>query len=100
MSTIDRIRLDSPVHPRLAVREAASATMPAPTTLPPQGAEADPFEPLRVHLLGQIRIAIGDRVIPDAAWPPRGARTLLLLLLISPRHTLPRERVLDLLWPE
>ncbi len=74
--------------------------MPAPTTLPPQGAEADPFEPLRVHLLGQIRIAIGDRVIPDAAWPPRGARTLLLLLLISPRHTLPRERVLDLLWPE
>ena len=56
--------------------------------------------PLRAQLLGHARISIGDRAIPDEAWPPRGARNLLLLLLISPRFSLPRDRVLDLLWPE
>lgn len=73
-----------------------SSTEPIVTLEP----DADAVSPLRAHLLGQLRIAVGDREIPDAAWPPRGARTLLLLLLISPRHALPRERVLDLLWPE
>ncbi len=56
--------------------------------------------PLRAHLLGHARIFVGDRAIPDEAWPPRGARNLLFLLLISPRYSVPRDRVLDLLWPE
>ncbi|HEV2072934.1 MAG TPA: tetratricopeptide repeat protein [Thermomicrobiales bacterium] len=56
--------------------------------------------PLCAHLLGPVRIAVGNRVIPDHAWPRRSARALLLLLLITPGHRLPRDRVLDLLWPE
>lgn len=56
--------------------------------------------PLRAHLLGPVRLAVGDRVIPDHAWPRRSARALLLLLLATPGHRLPRDRVLDLLWPD
>lgn len=56
--------------------------------------------PLRAHLLGEVRLAVGDRVIPEQAWPRRTARTLLLLLLVTPGYRLPRDRVLDLLWPD
>ena len=56
--------------------------------------------PLVAELLGPVRLAVGDRVIPDDAWPRRSARALLLLLLATPGHRLPRDRVLDLLWPE
>jgi len=56
--------------------------------------------PLRANLLGPVRLALGERSIPDHAWPRRAARTLLLLLLATPGHRLPRDRVLDLLWPE
>jgi DNA-binding SARP family transcriptional activator len=52
------------------------------------------------ELLGPVRLAVGDRAIPDDAWPRRSARALLLLLLATPGHRLPRDRVLDLLWPE
>ena len=67
-----------------------------PMDLPP----ASPVAPLRAHLLGSVRLAVGDRVIPEHAWPRRNARAVLLLLLVTPRHQLPRDRVLDLLWPE
>ena len=56
--------------------------------------------PLRAHLLGSVRLAVGDRLIPDHAWRRRSARALFLLLLTTPGHRLPRDRVLDLLWPE
>ena len=55
---------------------------------------------LRAHLLGPVRLAIGDRAIEDRVWPRRTARSLLLLLLATPGHRLPRDRVLELLWPE
>ncbi|MBA3528811.1 MAG: tetratricopeptide repeat protein, partial [Propionibacteriaceae bacterium] len=56
--------------------------------------------PLRAHLLGPVRLAVGERPLTERDWPRRSARTLLLLLLATPGHRLPRERVLDLLWPE
>jgi len=34
--------------------------------------------PLRALLLGTTRIAVGDRGIPERAWPHRTARALLL----------------------
>lgn len=57
-------------------------------------------DPLRAHLLGSVRLAVGNRVIPDHAWPRRGARALLLLLLATPGHRISRDRVLDFLWPD
>ena len=55
---------------------------------------------LTARVLGRPWLAVDGRVIPDDAWPPRGGRELLLLLLITPGHRLSRDRVLDALWPE
>jgi predicted ATPase/DNA-binding SARP family transcriptional activator len=55
---------------------------------------------IRAALLGETRISVGTRWITDEDWPRRNARNLLLLLLATPGHRLPRDRVLDLLWPE
>jgi predicted ATPase len=65
--------------------------MDAPAALAPP--------PLRAHLLGPVRLLVGDATIPDQVWSRRAARSLLLLLLVTPDHHLPRDRVLDLLWP-
>ncbi len=56
--------------------------------------------PLRAYLLGPVRLALDTTPISDDAWPRRTARSLLLLLLATPGHKLPRDRVMDLLWPE
>ena len=61
---------------------------------------ADPIPPLTARLLGPVRIAVGERVLGVDAWPRRSARSLLLLLLATPGHRLPREGVLDRLWPD
>lgn len=55
---------------------------------------------LRAHLLGSFRLEAGGEVVPDHAWPRRSARVLLLLLLVIPAHRLPRDQVLDHLWPD
>ncbi|MDQ3779915.1 MAG: NB-ARC domain-containing protein, partial [Chloroflexota bacterium] len=64
--------------------------------LPPASAAA----PLRAHLLGPVRLSVGERAIPDDTWQRRKARAILLLLLATPGHRLPRDRVLDFLWPD
>lgn len=56
--------------------------------------------PIRAALLGRVRISVGERLIIDEAWSLRSARSLLLLLLITHGHAMPKERVLDILWPE
>ena len=55
---------------------------------------------LRAYLLGSTRIAVNGRPVPDRAWPRRTARSLLLLLLITPTHRLPRDQVPEALWPD
>ncbi len=55
---------------------------------------------LRALLLGPVRLAVGERPLTERDWPRRSARSLLLLLLATPGNRLPRERALDLLWPE
>jgi len=55
---------------------------------------------LHANLMGEVRISAGGRLIADDAWSLRSARSLLLLLLITRGHSIPKERVLDILWPE
>lgn len=55
---------------------------------------------IQAFLLGEVNIRVGSQTIFDDVWPLRSARSLLLLLLITPGHALPTERVLDALWPE
>lgn len=71
-------------------RRTSAVQDPNPTEAPP----------LRARLLGRVEIVVGEREIPDQFWSGRLPRALLLLLLGTPGHRLPRDRVLDLLWPE
>ncbi len=57
-------------------------------------------EPLRIHLLGGVAVAVGSYPVPESAWRLRKAKNLLKLLALTPRHRLHRERVMDVLWPE
>jgi DNA-binding SARP family transcriptional activator len=56
---------------------------------------------LRVYLLGGFRVELDGVPLSDSAWQMRRtARTLLKLLACEPRHSLHRDQVLELLWPD
>ena len=57
---------------------------------------------MRVHvrLLGTFAVAVDGRPVPGEAWPRRSAAALVKLLALAPGHRMPRERVVDLLWPD
>jgi DNA-binding SARP family transcriptional activator len=57
-------------------------------------------EVLRVQLLGEFRVSVGDRTVEPGAWRLRKAKSLVKLLALAPGHRLHREQVLDLLWPD
>jgi predicted ATPase/DNA-binding SARP family transcriptional activator len=56
--------------------------------------------PLHVTLLGAFHVRVGAHAVPDSVWRLSKARTLLKLLALAPGHRLPRDLVLDLLWPD
>ncbi len=55
---------------------------------------------LAVWLLGTFRAAAGEGAFDDSRWRLRKARAVVKLLALAPDHRLPRERLLDLLWPD
>src|SRR5829696_1448989 len=55
---------------------------------------------LAVWLLGTFRVAAGEGAFDDSRWRLRKARAVVKLLSLAPGHSLPRERLLDLLWPD
>src|SRR5262249_54991363 len=96
--------ISSRVCPALLTRNAGSGAM----------VEADPeaagaagtssisteHQALRIHLLGEFQVYVGQRQIRNEEWRLRKARSLLKLLALAPGHRLHRERATDLLWPE
>ncbi|HNS51688.1 MAG TPA: BTAD domain-containing putative transcriptional regulator [Anaerolineae bacterium] len=62
---------------------------------------AAPRPPLRVLALGGFRVLRGEVPIPDEAWQPRRKARLLLLYLLgrAPRRV-PRDELIDALWPD
>jgi DNA-binding SARP family transcriptional activator len=53
-----------------------------------------------IELLGRFAVSIdGRRVSPDA-WRSRRAADLIKLLALTPSHRLPREQVMEALWPD
>lgn len=56
--------------------------------------------PIRARLLGPVDLRVGDRILAPGAWRRRPARRILLMLLGTPGHRLPRDVVLDALWPD
>ena len=55
---------------------------------------------LRIRLLGNFEVEVGDRAILDSDWRLQKARALVKLLALAPRHRLRREEVMERLWPE
>jgi DNA-binding SARP family transcriptional activator len=56
--------------------------------------------PLHVGLLGGFRVKRADGPLPDSAWQRRSAKTLTKLLATRASHTLHRDQVLEILWPD
>jgi DNA-binding SARP family transcriptional activator len=56
--------------------------------------------PLHVGLLGGFRVERGDIGLPISGWQRRTAKTLIKLLATLPGHTLHREQILEILWPD
>jgi predicted ATPase/DNA-binding SARP family transcriptional activator len=53
-----------------------------------------------MRLLGGFGIWVGSRAVSERAWHLRKSKSLVKLLALAPGHTLHREQIMDLLWPE
>ncbi|HLL13151.1 MAG TPA: AAA family ATPase, partial [Rubrivivax sp.] len=57
-------------------------------------------QPLAVQLLGGFAVSVAARALPADRWPSLRATHLVQLLSLQPRHRMPREQVVDALWPQ
>ncbi|HEU0165448.1 MAG TPA: BTAD domain-containing putative transcriptional regulator, partial [Thermomicrobiales bacterium] len=55
---------------------------------------------MRARLLGATELRVGERILTSHDWTRRQARSVLLLLLGTPGHRLPRDQVLESIWPD
>ena len=53
-----------------------------------------------IYLLGGFEVLVDGVPIPDEAWRRRDSASLVKLLALSSGHRMPREQVLDALWPD
>ena len=54
---------------------------------------------LDVQLLGRFEVRVDSRPVPEDAWPQKRAIDLVKLLALSRGHRMPRDQVLEKLWP-
>jgi DNA-binding SARP family transcriptional activator len=64
------------------------------------GIGADIVPQCRVRLFGGLQVATSDGPVPDAAWKKRKARLLFAMLVVRKGKDVPREQLLEYLWPE
>ena len=55
---------------------------------------------VQINLLGGFSVAVDGQGIPDTAWSRRSAAALVKLLALRSGRRLPREQLIDLLWPD
>jgi DNA-binding SARP family transcriptional activator/tetratricopeptide (TPR) repeat protein len=54
---------------------------------------------LEIRLLGRFEVLVDSRPVPAEAWPQRRAADLVKVLALAPGHRVPRDEVLETLWP-
>lgn len=59
-----------------------------------------PAEVVRVWLLGRFSVSVGSRTIAEDEWRLKRSAGLVKLLSLAPGHSMHRERLIYLLWPE
>ena len=55
---------------------------------------------LEVRLLGGFEVLVDSRPVAPEAWAQRRAADLVKVLALAPGHRMPRDEVLELLWPQ
>jgi DNA-binding SARP family transcriptional activator len=55
---------------------------------------------LEVRLLGAFEVLVDSQPVPADAWAQRRAADLVKLLALAPGHRIPRDEVLETLWPQ
>ena len=55
---------------------------------------------VQINLLGGFSVTVDGRAVPDQAWSRRNAAALVKLLALRTGRRLPRDQVIDLLWPD
>jgi DNA-binding SARP family transcriptional activator/tetratricopeptide (TPR) repeat protein len=55
---------------------------------------------LDVRLLGRFEVLVDSRPVPADAWTQRRAADLVKLLALTPGRRMPRDGVLEMLWPQ
>ncbi len=83
---LDRLRRYRPLQSVAQVALQRIAERPAPM--------------LRVSALGSFQVLRGSLPIPLEAWQQRKAGELFRLLLISASHSLTRDEIIEILWPD
>jgi ATP/maltotriose-dependent transcriptional regulator MalT/DNA-binding SARP family transcriptional activator len=78
--------------PDPAVRQTAVAALHRIALRPPA--------PLRLFALGSFQVMRGKEPIAEQDWGRKAARRLLRILIAKRNQTVPREVLIDLLWPE
>src|SRR5215213_9885826 len=79
------------MYSRQASRLVKDDTRRSPSAVP---------EAVCVRLLGGFQVSVVARTFGEGEWRLKKARNLIKLLALTPRHTLHREWVMELLWPE
>lgn len=62
--------------------------------------KADARTGVEIRLLGTFAAAIDGAEVPAQQWPSLRAAQLVQLLSLADGHRLPREQVIDTLWPQ
>src|SRR5918912_1370643 len=54
---------------------------------------------IEIRLLGRFQAVVDSRPVPAEAWPQRRAADLVKVLALAGGHRMPRDEVLEALWP-
>lgn len=82
----------------LALAEGITDAVISPSTLRHRETETQPR--LRIYCLGGFRIYRGGELLEDKRWTRRKSKTLLKFLTLHLRHKVPKEVIMELLWPD
>lgn len=63
------------------------------------GAGSPMPQPLHIRMLGRFSVTLNERHIPVETWQRKAAVTVLKILAIRPGHLVPRDRLIEFLWP-
>lgn len=96
-----RIRMNSLIVPDDGTAEAQQTrALVFVHQLEDTGAEPPLPLPLHIRMFGRFAVSLNERPVPVATWQRRAAVTVLKILAIERNHLVPRDRLIEYLWPD